>query len=198
MTAELDFSLRLMHYQDTRDDVESDKNADRIQPRGRELTQQIDHKGGLIARSGMYFELLPVDEETDPALAEAAKAAMRWELFHPLKRYQACRDRMVIGALATPAWAIEIGFNPAIGKYGEITFREKDPRTGPVWADGFLDPHDIECPWVMDWEWVPTVSLKAKKGPGWIKSALSELKGDPEPNKKHESQTRDVQRGSER
>lgn len=198
MIRQRDFALRLKHYADKhREDEESDTKSDRIAPKGRELFQLIEHKGALIARSGMHFDVLPVDEQLDPPTAEALKGAIRWELFHPMKRYQECRDRMVTNSLAACAGMIEIAFNPDVGEFGEIVFREKDPAC-VAWADGFLNMHDIECPHVIDWFYMPTARLNQMKGkPGW--KNVGDLTGDPVPvNKDRQSKLDDLDRDNDR
>ena len=181
MVRERDFALRLKHYADKdREDVESDTKSDRIAPKGRELFQLLEHKSALIARSKIYFDVLPVDEGMDPVVAQALKGAMQWEIHHPRKRYAQCRDRMVTNGLAARAGCVEIAFNPKLGEFGEIVFREKDPAC-MAWAEGFLDMHDLECPWVMDWFYLPTATLNGMKGaPGW--KNVGDLTGDPVDN----------------
>jgi hypothetical protein len=160
MTSELDFALKLAHYDD---DYGQARDPGRVQPRGRELVQLLEHKAALVARSGLYFDLLPVDQEHDPVLAEMGKWALRWELFNWEKRFQECEDNVVMGALAARHWAMKVEFDPDLGPYGEIVFREVDGRTY-AWADGYQSPHDPQCPWFTHWERVPVKTVEGMEG----------------------------------
>lgn len=160
MGEELDFSLKLAHYEDDNDEG---KSARRLKPRGQELFNLIRHKAGQISKAKIHLDVRPVDDQYDPDTADVAKHAMEWELFHPQKGYEDKRDRMVMGALSARMWAIGADFNPALGPFGEIVFRNIDGRD-LMWAPGFDSPHDPECPWVIEQFRMRVEDGKNKKG----------------------------------
>lgn len=161
-TAELDFALKMKHYQD--DATTPDSSIDEaMRPRGRELAQLIDHNCAIVAETPLYCDVFPRDQELDPELAGVVRGALRGELLNPFKRYSEAEDNMVRGAVAARMWAMEVEFNPTLGDYGELVFRERDGRT-VAWAPGFQSPHDPECSWVMIWDRVPKATVEGKRG----------------------------------
>lgn len=113
----------------------------------------------------------------DPLAAEIWKGVLRWELFHPEKNYPGHRDRMVLGALAARRWALAADYDPRVGPYGEILYRNVDPRN-LVFADGFWSPHHPACPWVIEQEFVPLE--EAEGAVGWENNQDLKPEGRPE------------------
>ena len=157
MSEELDFALKQNHYLD---DTGLEKDPGRVQPRTRELLQLIDHKAGLRARSGLYFECLPIDRQGDPQQAEIVKAAIKWELTHPEKFYEDTFETVYLGAACARMWAAALDFYPEIGPYGEILPREVDGRN-IMWAPGYRNPHHPACPRFIEIARMPLAAIQA-------------------------------------
>lgn len=139
---ELRFGLKGEHW---RERGERYGMAERIQPVGRELKQEIVHLTEQVAGAEIYLDVRPNDREADAYLASMAKQYMEWELNNPQKHYRRLRKRMVKFALAGRMWGLALDFDPQMGRYGEILPREVDGRrTG--WPSNFYNPHDMKCP----------------------------------------------------
>lgn len=160
MTFEADFCLKQRHYND---DWGPHDRPDRIQPRGHELLQNVDQKVALFSRQGIHFTLRPGDENTDPLMAEAATAAIKWELYNPRKRYEEIRERTFLAGIVSRLGVHSAAFYPDQGAFGEILFSEEDARCF-AWCDGYLSPHDPRCPWVKHWARVPLAWAKQQAG----------------------------------
>jgi len=124
------------------------------------LVQAVEHNAGLIARQPVYFEIHPKNNLATPPQAEFGKAALRWELHHWQSRFAEVLDNVVTGALAARMWAADVDYNRDLRR---IVWRERDGRT-IAWAEGYADPHDSECPWVMTWDRVPLKQVEGKRG----------------------------------
>jgi hypothetical protein len=168
MTKELDFSLKLRHY----DDDYGGTPLARLKPRGRELLERIRHNAAQVSRSAIYLDVRPSrraiggpTEELATELADAAKAMLEDEIYDPLKRYQQIRDKVALGALAARMWWAAVEFDPDLGPSGELVWRLGDGRL-LMWTVGFESPHDLRCPCVI--EVLPRMPLDdIKRMKGW-------------------------------
>lgn len=156
---ELRFGHDLEQYVDDRG---QERRSQRVQPRDAGIYRVWRYNLGVVLKKfPIHITARPVDDQTDPELAADMKDALDWELTNPQKRYKDVRRRYIGHALAARVGTAFIDFYPSYGTYGEIFVRPGDP-TKTVFADGFLDPHDPLCPWLIDWQRVPVDQARAQ------------------------------------
>jgi len=161
MGEELDFSLKQDHYEDEEGPT---KTPERVQPRGRETKQLINHVIAQVSESKFYFDVKSVDyDPQNDELADVAKGAIEHVVYDPDKDLEGCRDRAITSAVAARMGYVAVEFEPAQGQFGEIMFRSGDGRR-LMWAEGFQNPHDPRCPWVLEVGLVSIEEIENKKG----------------------------------
>lgn len=131
----------------------------------------------MIVGASAYYECHPVDGDTDPLAAQAAKFVLDTELRNPRKLYEEYLHRVVYGALAARQWGMAVEFDPACGIDGETCFRVVDP-TNLLTCPGYLSPHDLRCPWIIEQRIMRMSDLDRMAGAGWDKGAVKAITPD--------------------
>jgi hypothetical protein len=112
----------------------------------------------LLKRFPLHLEALPLESGSTAQDLEDAERSVGFLTTSRLKRFDAVRRRYVGGSQACGAWAAELTYDPERG----LGFKSRDPR-GLRWADGFLEPHEPDNPWVMSLSRMPIAALKRRK-----------------------------------
>ena len=144
MMEEMEFGLSNRHYED---DSGNSRDKRVVQPHSLDLFHLLRHKWSQMSKSEIYIECKPVDNFLDAELADACKFALEHVLKDRRLRYAAARKRMIIGALSARAWGMKVEFDPSIRPFGELVFSSINPCDLMV-APGWVDMHDVTCPWV--------------------------------------------------
>lgn len=184
---ERDFMFRLKHYKEETSPQERDQH--RIRPRGRQLFSKHRHKVGQFSRTAIYLDVRPDSPESTAEDAEIAQALMESEIHDPMRHYHRVRRRVFSAALASRVGAMKLTVN-----YNAKGGPRVEPRVidweNLVWAKGFHDPDDPQCPWVIERVRARVPDVKAMggegRGKGWKNT--EKVRADKAPGQKSGSQ----------
>ena len=152
---ELRFSLKLEHYEQTREDIADPTQA---QFRGRESYAKQRRMVADVMAAPRYINTRPVNpRDTDPRLAENAKFGVEHCVRCEDYGFEEHLERTVTGAIAARYWFLWADYDAVSG---EIVFRAGDPCKTYL-APGFNEVWDKSLPWLIEEVPMSVTTVKA-------------------------------------